>query len=164
MSAGWPGIGERDAEAESEMEMLIDLIRGVRNLRTESGVPASARLPLTVVPADAATRDGIERGLDYLAGLARVGPIDLRAPGDDRDRPELVASTAGAAAWLGGEPAEAPTGPPARPPMRRSCAAGSNGCRSSWPVTSPSAPPPTWSSASGCGSPIWRRSSPADGG
>jgi valyl-tRNA synthetase len=36
-----------------------------------------------------------------------VEPIDLRAPGDDRARPELVASTAGAAAWLGGAPAEA---------------------------------------------------------
>ena len=44
----------------------------------------------------------------YLAALARVGPIDLRAPGEDSDRPELLASTAGAAAWLGGEPAEAP--------------------------------------------------------
>jgi len=111
ITARWPAIGERDAAAESEMAVLIDLIRGVRNLRTESGAPASARLPLTVVPADAATRGVIERGLDYLAGLARVGPIEVRAPGDDHDRPELVASTAGAAAWLGGEPAEAPEAP-----------------------------------------------------
>jgi valyl-tRNA synthetase len=79
----------------------------VRNLRTELGAQASARTPLTVVPADAAARAGIERGLDYLGALARVGPIDLRVPGDDHDRPELVASTAGAAAWLGGEPAAA---------------------------------------------------------
>src|SRR4029453_15427397 len=93
ISAPWPGVGERDLAAESEMALLIELIRGVRNLRTESGAPASARLPLTVVPADAAAREGIERGLDYLAALARVGPIDLRQPGDDRDRPELVAST-----------------------------------------------------------------------
>jgi valyl-tRNA synthetase len=32
-----------------------------------------------------------------------VSQIDLRAPGDDHDRPELVASTAGAAAWIAGE-------------------------------------------------------------
>ncbi|MEK6253032.1 MAG: class I tRNA ligase family protein, partial [Actinomycetota bacterium] len=108
ITAGWPGIGDRDAEVESQMAVLIELIRGVRNLRTESGAPASTRLALTVVPADAATHAAIERGLDYLAALARVGPIDLRAPGDDRDRPDLVASTAGAAAWLGGEPSEAP--------------------------------------------------------
>jgi valyl-tRNA synthetase len=107
ISAPWPEVGARDPAAESEMTVLIELIRGVRNLRTESGAPASARIPLTVVPADAATREGIERGLDYLAALARVGPIDLRQPGDDRDRPELLASTAGAAAWLGGEPSAA---------------------------------------------------------
>jgi valyl-tRNA synthetase len=103
ITAPWPAAGSRDLAAESETGLLIDLVRSVRNLRTESGVPASSRLPLTVVPADAAARDVIEGGLDYLAALARVGPIDLRAAGDDHDRPELVASTAGAAAWLGGE-------------------------------------------------------------
>ncbi|MEO8639715.1 MAG: class I tRNA ligase family protein, partial [Chloroflexota bacterium] len=111
ITASWPRLVERDTDAESEMAVLIELIRGVRNLRTESGAPAAARLPLTVVPADAAARSAIERGLDYLAALARVGPIDLRAPGDDHDRPELVASTAGAAAWLGGEPSESADGP-----------------------------------------------------
>jgi valyl-tRNA synthetase len=111
ITAPWPAVGGRDLGAEAEMSTLIDLIRGVRNLRTESGAPASARLPLTVVPADTATRDGIEHGLDYLSALARVGPIDLRTPGDDRDRPDLVASTAGAAAWLGGEPVEAADAP-----------------------------------------------------
>jgi valyl-tRNA synthetase len=111
IAASWPEIGGRDPEAESQMAVLIDLIRGVRNLRTESGVAAAARLPLTVVPADEATRAGIEHGLDYLAALARVSPIDLRAPGEDHDRPDLVASTAGAAAWLGGEPPEAADAP-----------------------------------------------------
>jgi valyl-tRNA synthetase len=107
ISAPWPGAGVRDPAAESETGLLIELIRGVRNLRTELGAQASARMPLTVVPGDAAARAGIERGLDYLGALARVGPIDLRAPGDDHGRPELVASTAGAAAWLGGETAAA---------------------------------------------------------
>jgi valyl-tRNA synthetase len=93
------------------MSVLIELIRGVRNLRTESGIAAGARLPLTVVPADDAARDAIAEGLDYLAGLARVGPIDLRAVGDDRGRPDRIASTAGAAAWLGGETTEASDAP-----------------------------------------------------
>jgi valyl-tRNA synthetase len=112
ISASWPAPELRDPGAESQAATLIELIRGVRTLRTESGIPASARLPLTVVPADGAARDAIEGGLDYVAALARVGPIELRAPGDDRDRPELVASTARAAAWLGGEPADAQGTPP----------------------------------------------------
>jgi valyl-tRNA synthetase len=93
------------------MSVLIEVIRGVRNLRTESGIAAGARLPLTVVPADEDSRDAIEEGLDYLAALARVGPIDLRAVGEDRGRPERIASTTGAAAWLGGESAEASDAP-----------------------------------------------------
>ncbi|MGZ6372030.1 MAG: class I tRNA ligase family protein, partial [Candidatus Limnocylindria bacterium] len=111
ITAPWPAAGARDLETESQVSTLIELIRGIRNLRTESGAAASARLPLTVVPADAGARAAIEGGLDYLAALARVGPIELRAPGDDHDRPELVASTAGAAAWLGGEPAESAGAP-----------------------------------------------------
>ena len=111
ITAPWPAAGARDPDAESRMSVLIELIRGVRNLRTESGVAAGARLPLTVVPGDEAARDAIGVGLDYLAGLARVGPIDLRAVGDDRGRPERIASTAGAAAWLGGETAEASDAP-----------------------------------------------------
>jgi valyl-tRNA synthetase len=103
ISAPWPAAADRDLEAESQMSTLIDLIRGVRNLRTESGAPAGARLPLTIVPADAAARATIDGGLDYLTTLARVGPLEVRSPGDDRDRPELVASTAGAAAWIAGE-------------------------------------------------------------
>ncbi|HTI28760.1 MAG TPA: valine--tRNA ligase, partial [Methylomirabilota bacterium] len=106
ITAPWPTAGSRDPAAESEMAVVLEVIRGVRNLRTESGVPASARLPLTVVPADAAARDAIEHGLDYLGALARVAPVDLQTSGADGDRPELVASTAGAAAWLGGAPVE----------------------------------------------------------
>ena len=86
------------------MTVLIDLIHSVRNLRTEAGAPAAARLALTVVPSTPAARGAVERGLDYLTALARVAPIDLREPGNDDGRPELVGSTAEAAAWLGGEP------------------------------------------------------------
>ncbi|MEO8251034.1 MAG: valine--tRNA ligase [Chloroflexota bacterium] len=100
MTAAWPSPGPRDEEAEAEMAVLTELIRGVRNLRTESSAPASAWLPLTVVPADGAARATIEHGIDYLGALARVRPIELRAPGGDDGRPDVIASTAEAAAWL----------------------------------------------------------------
>ena len=106
LEAAWPSAGPRDADAEAEMAVLTELIRGVRNLRTESGAAASAWLPLTVVPAQAAARAAIQSGRDYLAALARVRPVELRDPADDHGRPELVASTAEAAAWLGGEAAQ----------------------------------------------------------
>src|SRR5262249_19532600 len=88
MTARWPSGGARDDGAEAEVAALIDMIRGVRNLRTESGSRASAWLPLTVVPGDAATHDALDRGRDYLSALAHVRPIELRDPGDDHGRPD----------------------------------------------------------------------------
>ena len=106
ITAPWPSPGPRDAEAETQVAVLTELIRGVRNLRTESGARASAWLPLVVVPATPAARAAIEGGLDYLVALAHVRPVDLREAGADDGRPDLVASTPGAAAWLGGEATE----------------------------------------------------------
>jgi valyl-tRNA synthetase len=102
MSAAWPAGGTQDAAAEADTAVVMALVRGVRNLRSEASVPASAWLPLTVVPSGEVARAAIERGLDYLGALARVRPIELRAAGDDHGRPELVASTGEAGAWLGG--------------------------------------------------------------
>ncbi|MGZ8562280.1 MAG: valine--tRNA ligase [Candidatus Limnocylindria bacterium] len=102
MSAAWLAGAERDDVSEADVSVLTGLVRGIRNLRAETGAAVSAWLPLTVVPSDAAARAAIERGLEYLGALARVRPIELRAPGDDRGRPELVASTGDAAAWHAG--------------------------------------------------------------
>ncbi len=106
MSAAWSPGGKRDEVAEADVAVVMTLVRGVRNLRAEAGAAATTWLPLTVVPSGTAARAVIERGLPYLEPLARVRPIDLRAPDDDHGRPELVASTAEAAAWLGGEAIE----------------------------------------------------------
>jgi valyl-tRNA synthetase len=62
-------------------------------------------VPLTIVPASPRARAAIEEGLPYLSALARVRPIELRADGAEEGRPELVASTADAAAWFGDEAA-----------------------------------------------------------
>jgi valyl-tRNA synthetase len=105
ISASWPTAGSRDAAAEAEMAALIDLVRGVRNLRTESNVPAGEWLPLTVVPADDIVRAELADGMRYLEALARARPVELRAPGDDAGRPAAVISTPTAAAWAGSDAA-----------------------------------------------------------
>ena len=103
ISAAWPTAGSRDAGAEAEMEVLADLVRAVRNLRTDAGVAAAAWLPLTVVPAEPAAHAALEASLAYLEALAHVRPVDLRSPADRADRPALVASSSGAVAWLGSD-------------------------------------------------------------
>jgi len=105
ISAAWPLPGARDRSAEADMATLTELVRAVRNLRTESGVAAATWLPLTVVPADDAAHATIRGGVAYLEALARVRPIELRDTGDDRGRQAGVASTPAAAAWAGSDPA-----------------------------------------------------------
>ena len=95
--AGWPSTAERDEAAEREFDDLAILVRGIRNLRTEAGMPAGAWVPIGVAPIDSAAAARIQAARGYLEGLARVRPVDIRAEGD---RPALVAASPLGAAWL----------------------------------------------------------------
>ncbi len=94
--AAWPAPAERDADAEAAFSDLSELIRTVRNLRTDSGTAASAWSPL-VVDADPAAASALTAGTPYVEALARARPIEIAA---GSDRPELVAATPFGAAWL----------------------------------------------------------------
>jgi valyl-tRNA synthetase len=101
--AAWPTAASRDLAGEDEMADLMELVRGVRNLRTEAGLPAGAWLPLVVLPTDEASRATLERGAGYLGALARVRPIDLREVSAAGDRSSLVTAVRLGTAWLEGE-------------------------------------------------------------
>ncbi|HYM52844.1 MAG TPA: class I tRNA ligase family protein, partial [Candidatus Dormibacteraeota bacterium] len=105
--AAWPADGGRDEASEVEMSDLAELVRGVRNLRTEARLPAGAWLPLAVVPADAASRAVLERSAPYISALARVRPIDLRDSADVGEQGSLVTAVRLGTAWL---EAPAPSG------------------------------------------------------
>jgi valyl-tRNA synthetase len=75
--ARWPGVGERDLAAEAEVDAIVELIRAVRNARSEAHLDASAWLPLEVALPSAlgttfeALRPAIER-------LTRARPLQRR--------------------------------------------------------------------------------------
>ncbi|HEX6867390.1 MAG TPA: valine--tRNA ligase [Candidatus Limnocylindrales bacterium] len=75
--ARWPGAGERDRGAEAGVTDLIELVRGIRNARSEARLEPSAWLAAEVVvptalgPTFEALRPAVER-------LARVRPLDRR--------------------------------------------------------------------------------------
>jgi valyl-tRNA synthetase len=99
--ASWPRDDATDARAEVEMTGLMELVRGLRNLRTEAALPAASWLPLSVAPADEAAGAQLTRDAPYVEALARVRPIELIALGaaSPSDRP-MTAGRLGAA-WLG---------------------------------------------------------------
>ena len=75
--ARWPGVTERDPEAEAQVGALVDLVRGVRNARADAKLEPAAWLPLDVYvepelgPALEALRPAIER-------LAHARPLRRR--------------------------------------------------------------------------------------
>ena len=46
--ARWPGVGERDGAAEAEVGALVELVRAVRNARSDAKLEPAAWLPLDV--------------------------------------------------------------------------------------------------------------------
>ena len=79
--ADWPGpkvSAWRDETADSEVQQLIELVRGIRNARSEARIEPAAWLPVELVaepaaaPMIGALRPAIER-------LARARPLTVRA-------------------------------------------------------------------------------------
>jgi valyl-tRNA synthetase len=97
----WPAAGQPDADAEATFEALAALVRGARNLRTETGAAAGAWIPLVVEPSSDEAAAAVRRFEPYLTALARVRPVHVAAGGG---RPELVATSPLGAAWLGVDP------------------------------------------------------------
>ncbi|WP_309084348.1 valine--tRNA ligase [Chelativorans sp.] len=73
----WPELGFSDEAAAADINWLIDLVSGIRSVRAEMNVPASATAPLVAVGADAATRERIGRHEPAIRRLARVGEVGL---------------------------------------------------------------------------------------
>ncbi len=77
--ARWPELGFEDASAASEINWLIDLVTGIRSVRSEMNVPAAAIAPLSAVGANAETRERLARHEPAIRRLARVEEITFAA-------------------------------------------------------------------------------------
>jgi valyl-tRNA synthetase len=73
--ARWPQPDFEDADAAAEMNWLVDLVSGIRSVRSEMNVPAGGVAPLVVIDANAWTRDRLDRHDAAIKRLARVESI-----------------------------------------------------------------------------------------
>ena len=69
--------GLSDSRARGDIGRLIDLITAIRSVRTETNVPAGARIDLVVVSPSAGVMDWIDQHREALVRLARLN--DVRA-------------------------------------------------------------------------------------
>ncbi|PSJ60089.1 valine--tRNA ligase [Kumtagia ephedrae] len=73
--ARWPEPEFEDHVAAAEINWLIELVSGIRSVRSEMNVPAGAVAPLVVVGADATTRQRLVRHDAAIKRLARVDAV-----------------------------------------------------------------------------------------
>jgi len=77
--APWPTADGVDPEAEATFDSLAALVRGLRNLRTDAGIPAGAWVPIVIDPTGTDAARSIRELEPYVSALARVRPIDTDA-------------------------------------------------------------------------------------
>jgi valyl-tRNA synthetase len=97
--ARWPQLGQVDAATDAEVADLIELVRGVRNLRSAAGVPAGEWVPLIIAPAAGAADRGLDTALRFLEPMARARPIELR-PGQAAPVGAPATTSGLGAAWM----------------------------------------------------------------
>ncbi|HEV7317513.1 MAG TPA: valine--tRNA ligase [Ensifer sp.] len=74
--AEWPAPSYADDTAADEINWLIDLVSGIRSVRSEMNVPPAATAPLIVVGANPLTRERLQQHAQAIGRLARVEHID----------------------------------------------------------------------------------------
>ena len=80
----------RDEAAERDVEGVIDVVRAIRNIRSEKRVEPARRVEAFVVAGEA--RSAMEAGAPYIQSLARVDP--LRVVSSPSDAPSEGVATA----------------------------------------------------------------------
>jgi valyl-tRNA synthetase len=77
--AAWPNPEFEDAAAAAEINWLIDLVSGIRSVRSEMNVPPAAIAPLVVVGGGEVTKSRLETHDAAIKRLSRVGDVSHAA-------------------------------------------------------------------------------------
>ncbi|MDM8551101.1 valine--tRNA ligase [Desulfobacterales bacterium HSG2] len=76
------GIAAHDARAESEMELVIEAITGIRNVRGEMNISPALSLDVTARSQDEATRKIIQQHGDMITNLAKLSSFSVEESGE----------------------------------------------------------------------------------
>lgn len=87
----WPEFKKEDnmAKEEAMMDVMMDGIRNVRNIRSEMNVPPSKKAKVIMVPSEDKL-EAVEAGKDYFKTLASASEVEVRA--DEAGIPEDAVS------------------------------------------------------------------------
>jgi len=66
-----------DEKAEAEMNLIIDIVGNIRNVRGEMNIPPATQVETFLYTEDQETYDKLERNKDHIKNLARIGTISM---------------------------------------------------------------------------------------
>jgi len=73
ITTAWPAAGERDQAAEAQMQVVMEVVRAIRNARSEQRVEANRKIEAVLAAGDAAELlRGQSAAIVSLAGLSRL--------------------------------------------------------------------------------------------
>ena len=79
MLADWFNGGNVDDKAESEMNLIIDAVKVIRNLKNEVGVEVRKKSEVILKPSNADAENVLKADTNYIAELAAAEPINFSA-------------------------------------------------------------------------------------
>ena len=81
MVSAWPKFDSslEDKSAEERMDIIIDAIKAIRNVRTDMNVPPSRKAKVMVVAPDISIRSAIEAGVVFFQRLAGAEHVEIMA-------------------------------------------------------------------------------------
>lgn len=102
MIAPWPSYQEdlEDKEAEQAMNMVMDAIKAVRNIRAELGVAPSRRVECFIHAAGEAEQALLEQVVPYFNKLAGISQVTIGRFGDAKPPKAMSAVVSGAELYL----------------------------------------------------------------
>jgi valyl-tRNA synthetase len=82
IEASWPQLAaiQPDEFARTEMQWVIDLVSGIRSVRSEMNVPASAKVPLVLALAMPEAVSYFDRNAELIATMARLSDAKFGEP------------------------------------------------------------------------------------
>ncbi|MBI4620679.1 MAG: valine--tRNA ligase [Desulfobacterales bacterium] len=66
-----------DEKAEAEMNLIIDIVGNIRNVRGEMNIPPATQVETFLYTEDQETYDKLERNKDHIKNLARIGTLSI---------------------------------------------------------------------------------------